>query len=56
MRFLFLIIGWFGILLLLLDKLESVKGALSNWGKKAAEATKRAEDLAGNMWQHCKYF
>ncbi|KAL9450040.1 hypothetical protein AB3S75_011890 [Citrus x aurantiifolia] len=36
------------------NKLESVKGALSNWGKKAAEATKRAEDLAGNMWQHLK--
>lgn len=36
------------------NKLESVKDALSNWGKKAAEATKRAEDLAGNMWQHLK--
>lgn len=27
---------------------------LGRWGKKAAEATKKAEDLAGNMWQHLK--
>ncbi|KAK2659867.1 hypothetical protein Ddye_006400 [Dipteronia dyeriana] len=36
------------------NTMESVKGALTNWGKKAAEATKKAEDLAGNMWQHLK--
>ncbi|KAH7567693.1 hypothetical protein JRO89_XS07G0122700 [Xanthoceras sorbifolium] len=36
------------------NKMESVKGVLTNWGKKAAEATKKAEDLAGNMWQHLK--
>jgi len=32
-----------------------VKDVLGKWGKKAAEATKKAEDLAGNMWQHCEY-
>ncbi|KAK6940220.1 GRAM domain [Dillenia turbinata] len=36
------------------DKMESVKDALGKWGKKAAEATKKAEVLAGNMWQHLK--
>lgn len=35
--------------------LDSVKDVLGKWGKKAAEATKKAEDLAGNMWQHCMY-
>uniref|UniRef100_A0A2N9IFS1 GRAM domain-containing protein n=1 Tax=Fagus sylvatica TaxID=28930 RepID=A0A2N9IFS1_FAGSY len=36
------------------NKMESVKDVLGKWGKKAAEATKKAEDLAGNMWQHLK--
>lgn len=36
------------------NKVDSVKDALGKWGKKAAEATKKAEDLAGNMWQHLK--
>ncbi|KAE9587119.1 putative GRAM domain, PH domain-containing protein [Lupinus albus] len=34
--------------------LDSVKETFGRWGKKAAEATKKAEDLAGNMWQHLK--
>ncbi|KAK7410458.1 hypothetical protein VNO78_01254 [Psophocarpus tetragonolobus] len=34
--------------------LDSVKDVLGKWGKRAAEATKKAEDLAGNMWQHLK--
>lgn len=38
------------------DKMDSVKDVLGKWGKKAAEATKKAEDLAGNMWQHCKFW
>lgn len=38
------------------DKMDSVKDALGKWGKKAAETTKKAEDLAGNMWQHCMSF
>lgn len=42
-------------LLCYLDKMDSVKDVLGKWGKKAAEATKKAEDLAGNMWQHCKF-
>ena len=28
---------------------------LGRWGKKVGEATKKAEDLAGNTWQHCKF-
>lgn len=40
----------------ILDKVDSVKDVLGKWGKKAAEATKKAEDLAGNMWQHCKSY
>ncbi|GMH00215.1 hypothetical protein Nepgr_002054 [Nepenthes gracilis] len=32
----------------------SVKDVLGKWGKKATEATKKAENLAGNMWQHLK--
>lgn len=36
------------------NKMEAVKDVLGKWGKKAAEATKKAEDLAGNMWQHLK--
>ncbi|XP_052188341.1 GEM-like protein 1 [Diospyros lotus] len=35
-------------------KMDSVKDALGKLGKKAAEATKKAEDLAGGMWQHLK--
>lgn len=30
-----------------------MKDALGKFGKKAAEATKKGQDLAGNMWQHC---
>ncbi|KAJ0024851.1 hypothetical protein Pint_08427 [Pistacia integerrima] len=36
------------------NKMDSVKDALGKFGKKAVEATKKAEDLAGNMWQHLK--
>lgn len=42
--------------ILFADTLDSVKDVLGKWGKKAAEATKKAEDLAGNMWQHCMYY
>jgi len=38
-----------------LDAMDSVKDVLGKWGKKAAEATNKAQDLAGNMWQHCKF-
>ncbi|XP_050215020.1 GEM-like protein 1 [Mercurialis annua] len=36
------------------NKMDEVKAVLGKWGKKAADATKKAEDLAGNMWQHLK--
>ncbi|PHT80731.1 GLABRA2 expression modulator [Capsicum annuum] len=36
------------------ETMESVKGVLGRWGKKVGEATKKAEDLAGNTWQHLK--
>ncbi|KAL3504840.1 hypothetical protein ACH5RR_034681 [Cinchona calisaya] len=36
------------------NKMESVKDVLGKWGKKAADATKKGQDLAGNMWQHLK--
>lgn len=38
-----------------LDTVDSVKGVLGKWGKKAVETTKKGQDLAGNMWQHCKH-
>ncbi|XP_073275270.1 GEM-like protein 1 [Primulina huaijiensis] len=34
------------------NNLEKVKDVLGKWGKMAAEASKKAEDMAGNMWQH----
>ncbi|XP_042486783.1 GEM-like protein 1 [Macadamia integrifolia] len=37
------------------EKMETVRNVLGRWGKKVGETTKRAEDLAGNMWQHCKF-
>ncbi|KAK3030159.1 hypothetical protein RJ639_039636 [Escallonia herrerae] len=36
------------------DTVDSVKDVLGKWGKKAAEATKKGQDLAGNVWQHLK--
>ncbi|KAG2720142.1 hypothetical protein I3843_02G015800 [Carya illinoinensis] len=36
------------------DKMENVRNVLGRWGKKVGEATKKAEDLAGNTWQHLK--
>ncbi|PIA56274.1 hypothetical protein AQUCO_00700542v1 [Aquilegia coerulea] len=33
---------------------DSVKDTIGKWGKKVGEASKKAEDLAGNMWQHLK--
>ncbi|MQM04415.1 hypothetical protein Taro_037210 [Colocasia esculenta] len=34
--------------------MESVRDALGKFGKKVVEATKQAEDLAGNVWQHLR--
>lgn len=36
------------------NSMETVKNVLGRWGKKVGEATKMAEDLAGNVWQHLK--
>lgn len=36
------------------NKMDSMRDVIRKWGEKAAEATKRAEDIAGNMWQHLK--
>ncbi|KAI4366551.1 hypothetical protein MLD38_022414 [Melastoma candidum] len=36
------------------NTVDSVKDVLGKWGKKAADTTKKGQDLAGNMWQHLK--
>ncbi|XP_068642485.1 GEM-like protein 1 [Aristolochia californica] len=36
------------------NTMESVRDVLGRWGKKVGEASKKAEDLAGNVWQHLK--
>ncbi|CAM0951759.1 unnamed protein product [Alopecurus aequalis] len=33
---------------------ETVKNALSLWGRKVGEATRKAEDLSRNTWQHLR--
>ncbi|KHN35449.1 GLABRA2 expression modulator [Glycine soja] len=37
-----------------METVVTVRNVLGRWGKKAAEATKKAESLAGNTWQHLK--
>ncbi|KAE8659256.1 GEM-like protein 1 [Hibiscus syriacus] len=34
------------------NEMESVKDVLGKWGKKAADDTKKAKEIAENMWQH----
>ncbi|XP_042023784.1 GEM-like protein 1 [Salvia splendens] len=36
------------------SNVDKMKDVLSKWGKKASVASKKAEDLAGNMWQNLK--
>jgi hypothetical protein len=36
------------------DAVDTVRDVLGKFGKKVGEAAKKTEDLAGNMWQHCK--
>jgi hypothetical protein len=36
------------------ETVSSVRDVLGRWGRKVGEATKAAEDLAGNTWQHLK--
>ncbi|XP_047312897.1 GLABRA2 expression modulator-like [Impatiens glandulifera] len=37
-----------------ISRISSVRIALLRWGNNVKEATKKAEDLAGNTWQHLK--
>ncbi|XP_076937957.1 GEM-like protein 1 [Bidens hawaiensis] len=34
--------------------IDTVKDVLGKWGKKAADATKKGQDYAGEVWQHLK--
>ena len=43
------------ILLVVPDSMVNVKDALGRWRKKVGEASKKAEDLAENTWQHCEF-
>ncbi|KAB2055737.1 hypothetical protein E1A91_A11G058600v1 [Gossypium mustelinum] len=36
------------------EKMDTVKDVLGRWRRKVGEATRKAEDLAGNTWQHLK--
>ncbi|XP_039008272.1 GLABRA2 expression modulator-like [Hibiscus syriacus] len=36
------------------EKMDTVKEVLVRWGRTAEEAARKAEDLAGNTWQHLK--
>ncbi|XP_047957952.1 GEM-like protein 1 [Salvia hispanica] len=36
------------------SNVDKMKEVLGKWGKKASVASKKAEDLAGNMWQNLK--
>ncbi|KAA8546745.1 hypothetical protein F0562_003174 [Nyssa sinensis] len=36
------------------NTMGNVRDVLGRWGKKVGEVTKKAEDLAGNTWQHLK--
>ncbi|KAL8193969.1 hypothetical protein R6Q57_026211 [Mikania cordata] len=37
-----------------LDSMVNIKDTFGRWRKKVGEATKKAEDFAGNTWQHLK--
>lgn len=51
--FIYLLLSCCVCMFYLVDTMDSVKDVLGKWGKKAAEASKKAGDLAGNTWQHC---
>ncbi|XVF15272.1 hypothetical protein REPUB_Repub09cG0136800 [Reevesia pubescens] len=36
------------------EKMDTVRDVLGRWTRKVGEATRKAEDLAGNTWQHLK--
>nr|KYP35309.1 GLABRA2 expression modulator [Cajanus cajan] len=37
-----------------METVVTVRNVLGRWGQKVGEATKKAESLAGNTWQHLK--
>jgi len=37
------------------ETMVTVRNVLGRWGRKVGEATRKAESLAGNTWQHCKF-
>lgn len=45
-----------GLVVLRAGTKEAVKNALSRWGRKVGEATRKAEDLSRNTWQHRQCF
>ncbi|KAK8587120.1 hypothetical protein V6N13_086126 [Hibiscus sabdariffa] len=36
------------------ETVDTVKDLLGRWTRKVGEATRKAEDLAGNTWQHLR--
>lgn len=38
-----------------IDTMSTVKDVLGRWGRLVGQATKKAEVLAGNTWQHCEF-
>ncbi|KAM7259176.1 hypothetical protein ACFE04_014917 [Oxalis oulophora] len=46
----FLIVYVFDVMCV--ETVDTVKDVLGKWGKKASDATKKAEVFAGDMWQH----
>ncbi|XVF17328.1 hypothetical protein REPUB_Repub10bG0111300 [Reevesia pubescens] len=36
------------------EKMDTVRDVFGRWTRKVGEATRKAEDLAGNTWQHLK--
>lgn len=36
------------------ERMDTVKNVLGKWGKNVKDAAKKAEDFAGNTWQHLK--
>ncbi|GAB4848767.1 hypothetical protein Ancab_003494 [Ancistrocladus abbreviatus] len=37
-----------------IERMDTVRDVLGRWGRNVREAAKKAEDLAGNTWQHLK--
>lgn len=50
-----MLMWWFLFMWLLwkAERMDTVKDVLGRWGKNVKDAAKKAEDFAGNTWQHC---